>query len=300
MTRRGHATDRHRDRHRTGGGWDGFVAHAGQQTLGGDRQLIGRATGQHYAELVAGETAEMVLGAQPRTDALGDLRNDLLGHLEAVSLVEPAEMIDGDQQKTAGAAKLHRVLERGAKRLDQAGAVQLTGGRIEIGALDELALAFVTRADRAHDSLRAQRLAIPTGEPAAGILQPDFLVAALEGVLHLVGNALAGVAQDGLLDRVDAGLAALGIDKAGVGPAAANFSCVGNPEDRSGVLAPAHCVGIQPPYIGDVTNRSKNLVSVRDAGSGSKTGHARPFLERHAVPGVAFRTGCSGKTTGYP
>ena len=58
----------------------------------------------------------------------------------------------------------------------------------------ELGFALMALGDRAHDAVRAQRLAVGTGEPAAGILQPDFLVAALEGVLHLIGNAAAGVA----------------------------------------------------------------------------------------------------------
>ena len=43
----------------------------------------------------------MILAAQTRTDALGDLRDHVLGGVEAVGFVEPAEMIDGDQQEPA-------------------------------------------------------------------------------------------------------------------------------------------------------------------------------------------------------
>ncbi len=51
--------------------------------------------------LLPENAAEMVLAAQARADALGDLRDHLLGDIEAIGLVEPAEMVDGDQQKAA-------------------------------------------------------------------------------------------------------------------------------------------------------------------------------------------------------
>ncbi len=117
----------------------------------------------------------MILAAQPRADALGDLGDHFVGDVEAIGLVEPAEMIDGDQQEAAGAAEVHRLVERGAEHLDQAGAVEFAGQRIELRKLLELALAFVALVDDAHDAMRPQRLAVGAGEPAAGVLQPDFL-----------------------------------------------------------------------------------------------------------------------------
>ena len=175
VARRGHAADGHRHRHRAGGGRDGLVAHAGEQPLGGDRQFVGGAARQDDAELVAGEAAEMVLAAQPRADALGDLGDHLLGGVEAVGFVEAAEMIDRHQQEAAGAAEAHRRFERGGERLGELRAVHLAGERIEFGELDEPLLALVPRIDRAHHAMRAQRLAVGTGEPAAGVFQPGLL-----------------------------------------------------------------------------------------------------------------------------
>ena len=81
-------------------GRNGFVAHAGEQPVGGDRQFIGGAIGQDDAEFVAGETAEKILAAQARADALGDLRDHILGDIEAIGFVEVGEMIDGDQEES--------------------------------------------------------------------------------------------------------------------------------------------------------------------------------------------------------
>ena len=105
VTRRGHAADGHGHRGGAGGGHDRLVAHAGQQAVGGDRQFVGRATRQHDAELVAGEAAEIILAAQARAKALGDLRDHFLGDVEAIGLVEAAEMIDGHQQEAARTAE---------------------------------------------------------------------------------------------------------------------------------------------------------------------------------------------------
>ncbi len=211
MARRDHAADGHRHRHRAAGGRNGLVAHAGEQPFGRHRQFVGGAAGQDDAEFVAGEAAEMILAAQPRADALGDLGDHLVGGVEAVGFVEPAEMVDGDQQEAAGAAEAQRRVERGAKHLGQLRAVHLAGERIVFGELDELTLAFVARVDRAHHAVRAQRLAVGPGKPAAGILQPDLFAAVgvLEGVLHLIGNAGAAVALAAVGDRVAGGCARL-------------------------------------------------------------------------------------------
>ena len=48
------------------------------------------------------------LGAQP----LGDRADHLVGNVEAVGLVEPAEIVDRDHQQAAGAALVDRLLQR--------------------------------------------------------------------------------------------------------------------------------------------------------------------------------------------
>ena len=57
-------------------------------------QFVGRAVVEDDAELVAGEAAEMILAAQLRADALGDLRDHLVGDVEAVGFVDAAEIVD--------------------------------------------------------------------------------------------------------------------------------------------------------------------------------------------------------------
>ena len=152
-------------------------------------QFFRRAAGQQHAEFVAREAAEIILAAQTRADALGDLRDHLLGGVEAVSFVEIAEMVDGDQQEAARGAEAYRLVELLAEHLGEVQAVHFAGQRIEFGKLQQFALARVALADRAQDAMRPHRLAVGAGEPASGIFQPDFLVTAPEGVLHLVGDA---------------------------------------------------------------------------------------------------------------
>ena len=84
MARRCDAADRHRYRDRPGVGRHHLVAHAGEQPLGGDRHVVGRAVAQHQAELVAGKTAERVLAAHPAAHALGDRADHLVGDVETV------------------------------------------------------------------------------------------------------------------------------------------------------------------------------------------------------------------------
>ena len=175
---------------------NGFVAHAGQQPVGGDRQFLRRAGRQDDAELVAGEAAEIVLAAQARADALGDLRDHFLGDVKAVGLVEVGEMVDGDQQEAQRSTKAHRLVEFGAEQGNHVHAIHFAGQGVEIRQPNERLLALVALVDRPHDADCAHRLAVAAGEPTAGVLQPDLLAAAAaEGVLHLIGNAAACVAM---------------------------------------------------------------------------------------------------------
>ncbi len=101
MTRRGDAADRHGHRHRTAAGLHDLVAHAGEQPIGGDQHVVGRAILQDDAELVAGKPPEMVLAAQLAAHALGHRGDHLLGDLDAVGLVDAAEIVDRHQQEAA-------------------------------------------------------------------------------------------------------------------------------------------------------------------------------------------------------
>ena len=209
VARRVDAADGHRHRHRAGVGMHRLFAHTGQQTLGGDRQLFRRATGQDHAELVAGKAAEMIFAAQQRAHALGEKRNYLLGYLVAVGFVEPAEVVDRNQKEGARRAEAHRLVKRGAERLGEAGAVHLAGERIEMGKLHQLALALVPLRDLPYDAVRAQRLAVGAGEPAAAVRNPDAVAVAVEAVLQLVSDAGAIVFLFGLRHRLETVLAGL-------------------------------------------------------------------------------------------
>ena len=139
--------------------------------------------------------------------AFGKLGDHLLGDVEAIGFVEPAEMVDGDEQETAGGAETHGLIEDAAEHFDQMRAVHLAGQRVELRQLYELALALVPLVDGAHDAMGTLRLAVGPGEPAAGILDPDFFaVGAAEGVFDLIGNAGAGIVLGAAGDRVETAL----------------------------------------------------------------------------------------------
>ena len=210
---------------------NGLVTHAGQQPVGGDRQFVRRAGRQDDAELVAGEAAEIVLAAQARADALGDLRDHFLGDIKAVGLVEVGEMVDGDQQEAQRSAKAHRFVEFGAEQGSHVHAIHFAGQG------DRNSPAGRARCSRSWRSLiartipmRTHRLAVAAGEPTAGVLQPDLLAAAAaEGVLHLIGNAAACVAMTGSGDRVEAALSVFRFDLLRKAAAAGDVADVGTP-----------------------------------------------------------------------
>ena len=207
-------------------------------------------------------------------------------------------MVDGDQQEPQRVAKAYRFVELGAEHLGEVHAVHLPGQGIELRELGELVLAFMARSDRTHGSERAQRLAVATCKPAAGVLQPDFLAAAApEDVLHLIGHAFAGVALTGLGDRVEAALTVLGIDLLRKATAAGDVTEVGDAEHGRGIAAPDQCIGVEPPFIGDVTDRLENLRGVRDASRLFDSGHARPFLGTPRRAGRCLRNGYRAEPT---
>ena len=103
-------------------------------------------------------------------------------------------------------------------------AVHFPGQRIEFGKLQQFALARVALADRAQNAMRPHRLAIGTREPAPGVFQPDFLVTVPEGILQLVGNALAGIALRRRIDGVVTALAFFSLDLLRKTAAAGDFT----------------------------------------------------------------------------
>ena len=208
VARRGDAADRDGDRDRPGGRADHVVAHAGQQALAGLLHVFGRAVVEDHGELVAGEAAEMVAAAHLGAQPLGDRADHLVGDVEAVGLVEAGEIVDRDQQQAAGAALIDRLLQRRLQHLGEMPAVHLAGQAVEVRQVGELLLLRVPLVDDMDDAVRARRLAVVAGEPAAGVLDPELGLRAFrrDRILHLIGHAGALVALRRIHHRVVAGL----------------------------------------------------------------------------------------------
>ncbi len=133
-------------------------------------------------------------------------------------------MIDGDEEEAAGGTEAHRFIEDTAENVDQMCAVHLAGQLIELRQLRQLALALVALVDGAHDAMRPQRLAVGSGEPAAGVLDPDFFaIVAAEGVFDLIGNAGTIVGLRGAGDCFKAVLPAGGLDALRIGAPAGDL-----------------------------------------------------------------------------
>ena len=182
-------------------------------------------------------------------------------------------------RKPSECAKAHRFVELGAEHLGEMHAVHFPGQGIELRELDERLLALMALSDRTHGSECAQWLAVATREPAAGVLQPDFLVAAApEDVLHLIGHAFAGVALTGLGDRVEATLPVLRLDLLRKASAAGDIAEVGDAEHRRGIAAPDQGIGVEPPFVSDVTDRLENFRGVGDASRLSEFGSRSPLF----------------------
>ena len=143
MARRRHAADRHGHRDRAGIGRHQFVAHAGQQPLGCDRHVVGRAVLQHDAEFVARIAPERVASAHQAADALAHHADHLIGGVVAVGSVDAAEIIDGNQEEAAGGTKAHGFLDRLLQDFGQVIAVEFAGELVAAGEVLEPAFAFV-------------------------------------------------------------------------------------------------------------------------------------------------------------
>src|SRR6185312_871404 len=197
-------------------------------------------------------------------DALGKLGDHLLGDVEAIGLVEPAKMIDGDEEEPARGAKAHGFVEDAAEQLDEPRAVCLAGERIELRELDQLAFALVPRVDGADDAVRAGRLAVRAGEPAANVLDPDLAAVVLpEGVFDLIGDAGAVVGRLALRHRIEAGLSRVGFDLLRINTATGDVRHAGNAKDGGGVFAPGERIAVETPFVGGLANGRENPGRIR-------------------------------------
>ena len=196
--------DRGRHRHRTGPGRHHLVADAGEETLGGDIGVVDGAVLQDQAELVAGEAAEHVAGAQPRADPRGDLGDHGVRHIEAEGVVDARQMIDADQHEGAGRAEAGVLLDRLGKCGDQMGAIELAGERIMPRQFQQLLVAGVALIVDAHDALRPPWPAVRAGKPDAGLLDPDHRRrgGGAHAIFDAVRHALVGPRRRRMGERV--------------------------------------------------------------------------------------------------
>ena len=173
MAGRRHSADRHRHGDRARVGRHQFVAHAGQQPLGGDRHIVRRAVLEDDAEFVARIAAQRIAPAHQAADALAHHPDHLIGGIVAVRLVDAAEIVDGDQEKAAGGPKAHRFLECLLQNFGQVIAVEFARELVAAGEVLEPALALVALVDDMDGAVGARGLAVGPGEPAPRILDPE-------------------------------------------------------------------------------------------------------------------------------
>ena len=262
MARRGDAADGDGDGDRPGSGRHHVVVHAGQEPLGGDRHVVGRAVAQHQAELVAGKTAERVLAAHAAADAPGDRADHLVGDVETVGLVDAGDVVDGDQHEAARRAQPDRFVDGVFQHFGQMVPVQLAGEPVVAGQIGEPPHVLVALVDDADDAVGAHRLAVRAGEPAADILDPQPRVRCRVGtdaILNLIGDAAAVVALVRLHDGVEARLGVLGLEHLGIGAAGRDRGDVGDQQHRGGVGAPMQRVGVDAPVVGHLADRVEDF-----------------------------------------
>ena len=179
----------------------------GQEALGGDIGVVDGAVPQDQPELVAGESAEHVAAAQPRADALADFGDHRVGDVEAEGVVDARQMIDADQHEGAG-----RCGSAMASSIASASAatrwVRLSSpvSGIVPRQPHQLLVAGVALVVDADDALRARRLAVGAGKPAAGLLDPEHRRRGRgpHAIFDPVGDAVAAARRRGLAERVGA------------------------------------------------------------------------------------------------
>ena len=244
------------------------LAHRGEEPVGRGGQVVRRAGLEHHAELVRGEAAEHVAGAHARADAPPDRGDHLVGDAEAVGLVDAREIVDRDQHEAAGAAILHRLVERDGQLLGQRVAVHLAGQPVEARQVGKPLLVIVTLGDDAHDAVRACRPPLRSGKPAAVVLDPEpdrAARSAIETVFGLIRDAAAGVVAAGLRHGVEARGRVLRVEQSRIAAAGRDARKIGDLQHFGGVDTPGEHVGVDAPVVGHEPDRSQDGVRVVQA-----------------------------------
>ncbi len=300
MARRGDAADGDRHRDRPGAGRHQFVAHAGDQPLGGDGHVVGRTVGQHDAELVAGVAAERVLAAHAAADALGDRGDHLIGDVVAVELVDAPQIVDAHHQESARGAEAQGVFDRLFQRLCQMMPVEFAGEVVVAGEIGQPPLAFVAVVDDAHGAERARRLAVGAGEPAAGVFDPQQRFAArrrAQAVHDAVEHAMAIVALVRAHDCVEARLRAAVVEQLCVGASGRDGVAIADQEDVGRVGAPAQLIAGDVPPVERFADGGENFGGV---GMGRRRVALRAVVAHgHPAP-MASRVHRSRQQTAVP
>ena len=283
MARRRDAADGDRHRDRPGAGRHQFITDTGDQPLGGDGHVVGRTIRQHDAELVARVAAERVLAAHAAVDALGDRGDHLVGDIVAVGQIDPSQIVDAHQQKSARGAETQSVFDRLFQRRDEVVPVELAGEFIMAGEISELAFAFVAVVDDAHGAERARRLAVGTGEPASDVLDPQQRFRAsrrAQTIYDAVEHAVAVVAAVRAHDRIDARLRAIGLEQLRVGAAGCDGVAVADQKDVGRVGTPAQFIAGEVPAVESFADGGENLGAIwlarRRVGLRAVVAHGRP------------------------
>ncbi len=270
MTRRGDTADRAGDRDRAGGRDHHIVADAAQKAFRRDPDFLRRAIAKDDAELVAREAAEAILRAHAPAQPLGDAADHLVGDIVAIGFVDAPQIVDRHQQKAAGRLRARGILQGLFELFGQMPAIDLAGERIEAREIGELLLVLVAIVDDADEAMRAQRLAVLVGEPAAGILDPELRRARAHAqrILDLIGDAAAAVGFLRMENRVEARLRIAGIEQIGKGAAGRDRPAIAQPEHGGCVVAPDQAIGFDPPFIGGFARRTQNFRAIEAVGRG--------------------------------
>ena len=271
MARRRDAADRDAGGDRTMRGAHDVLAHRGEEPVRRRDQVVGRAGLEHHAELVRGEAAERIADAHARADAPSDRGDHLVGDAEPIGLVDAREIVDRDQHEAAGAAILHRLVERDGQLLGQRIAVHFAGQAVEARQVVEPLLMVVTFGDDAHHAMRARRAPVRSGEPAAVVLDPEPHRAGRSGiqaVFGLIRHAAAGIAPAGLHHGVEARGGVLRVEVSGITAAGRDAREVGDLQHLGDIRAPGERVGLDAPVVGHEPDRGEDGVGVAQARRG--------------------------------
>ncbi len=166
-----------------------------------------------------------------------------------------------DEQEAAGRAEAGRLVQRVLENLGEMMPVHLAGEAIEARKECQPLLELVAFVDDAHHAVRPHRPGVGTGEPAAGVLdpQPGFgSRIGADAILDLIGDAVAVVARLRIHHHVEARLRVLGLQELRVGAAGRDGVEVADQQHVGGVGAPHKLIAVDAPVVGNLADGSKN------------------------------------------